>query len=196
MVSLTDLDNVAISNAVWSHPQGVSFNAKLTQIAECCQRMGQKRSGVVRLWMYQLYEDSIREDHIKRGLIKEEKEETPQTVPQAKLKAVKKVKPKPRRRAARRVEQRTLYPNLPHYAPVFVRAAENEEIIGEIDEVLDNLHRNPLKLIKPKIEVKKVNIDPEIIELAKVRHEKEVQKQVEITRKKRKKKEWLLLMAA
>lgn len=187
MVDLTPSDHTAISNAVWAHPQGVSFNTKLTQIAECCQKLGSKRSGVVRLWMYELYEESIKEDHKKRGIgefaVKEEK-------PQVKTLqiAVKKSVSKPHRQRRARLEQ----PTLPYYAPVFVRVAANEELTSEIEEVLDNLHRNPLKLLKPRIEVKKVKLDPEIIEIAKIQLAFEKAQ----VRKKRKKKEMLLLLAA
>ena len=191
MVDLTPTDHTAISNAIWAHPQGVSFNTKLTQIAECCQKLGSKRSGVVRLWMYELYEESIKEDHKKRGIgefaVKEEKPQvkTPQIV-------VKKSVSKPHRQRRARVEQ----PTLPHYAPVFVRVAANEELTSEIEEVLDNLHRNPLKLLKPRIEVKRVKLEPEIIEIVKIQLAKQVEFEKAQVRKKRKKKEMLLLLAA
>jgi hypothetical protein len=183
MVDLTVEDNVAISNAIWSHPQGVSYKNKLTQIAECCQNMGNKRSGVTRLWMYELYAKSIEEDHKKRGI-------GVKTVAPVVVKAAKQVKKQPRRRAAARVEQSTPYPSIAPRAPVFTRNAENESLIAEIDDVLDAITKSPLKLVsvsKPKaVVVSKAEVEKLIAHNV---------KQIAIKRKKKHEDEWLLLAA-
>jgi hypothetical protein len=182
MVDLTVEDNVAISNAIWSHPQGVSYTNKLTQIAECCQKMGNKRSGVTRLWMYELYAASIEEDHKKRGIGEFATKEV--QTPQLTQTPVKQVKKQPSRRAIRRVEQPTPHPSLPIYAPVFTRNAESEKLLAEIDDVLDAITRSPLKLIRSNVTKKIYSIETA-----------EVEKQIIVKRKKKQEEEWFLLAA-
>jgi len=155
-----------------------------------------QRSGVVRLWMYELYEESIKEDHKKRGIGEFAKEEVVQLVQTAPTVA-KQVKKQPRRRAARRIEQPTPYPNLPAYAPVFTRNAESENLIAEIGDVLGNIARSPLKLIKlapPK--------KPDVVikaEIEKVIEEHlqqvKIETEIKIKRKKKREEEWFLLAA-
>lgn len=192
MVDITSQDQLAINNAIWSHPKGVSYTTKINQIAECCQNIGTKRSGVARLWMYEMYAKAIEEDHKKRGLIKEE----PIKPPQVELVVSKKPKAKVTRRAARRVEQSTTYPNLPRYAPVFKIEAENAAIISEIDQVLDQINKSPfnhLKPIKPK-EVK-IDVKPLIVayeEFVKAKDEKEKK----VKKRRKREAEMLLLLAA
>lgn len=188
MVDITSQDQLAINNAIWSHPKGVSYTTKINQIAECCQNIGTKRSGVARLWMYEMYAKAIEEDHKKRGLIKEE----PIKPPQVELVVTKKPKPKVTRRAARRVEQSTPYPNLPRYAPVFKIEAENAAILNEIDFILDEINKSPFNRLKP-IKPKEIKIDVEPLIVA---YEEFVEKQKKVKKRRKREAEMLLLLAA
>jgi hypothetical protein len=141
-----------------------------------------QRSGVTRLWMYELYAKSIEEDHKKRGLIKGAKEEA--VAPQKPVEKKRKVvKPK-------LVQSKQVKPDLPVYAPVFTRNAENESLIAEIDDVLDAITKSPLKLVsvsKPKpVAVSKAEVEKLIAHNV---------KQIAIKRKKKHEDEWLLLAA-
>lgn len=157
------------------------------------------RSGVTRLWMYELYAKSIEEDHKKRGLIKEEKEEKEQTTtPAVPIKTAKKVKTKRTRRPSVRLEQTSPYPKLPRYAPVFKNTYENDSILQEIYKILDEVNESPfnrLKPIKPKeVKIEKEEIDPIVIaydEFVRVNTEKE-----KILKKKRKNNKTMLLLLA
>ena len=175
----------------------------LTPIAGAIVAMGLTRdtsqvaashSGTMRLWMYELYAQSIEEDHKKRGLIKEK----PVAIPQVELAVSKKPKTKPIRRAARAIEQSTLYPNLPKYAPVFKMEAENAAILNEIDTILDEVNKSPFNRLKPiqpkEIKVEKNEIEPLIVayeEFVKAKVEKE-----KVIKKRRKNDETILLLLA
>lgn len=180
-INLTPADYTAIETAVWSHPTGVAYQAKLTEIAACCQNFGQtKRSGTVRLWMYEIYSKSIEEDHKRRGLIKEE---IPIVVAKTPITAVKLAKSKAKPTAKVLFKPSTPAPSLPHYAPAFVFTRQNTEIVAQIDEVLDNLTKNPL--IYPIVQKRTVN---RVIE--------QERSAIAVRRKRRKKQELLLLLAA
>lgn len=172
MVKFTDADNQLISNAIWSHPSGVAFNTKLTQIAECCHNMGNKHSGVTRIWMYELYAESIEQDHKERGINQPEPvvAATPQPVPQKPV--IKRA-----RRARAKLERKPAHKPLPRYAPAFVKPIDTPSIIEYLAEL------TPL----PRLQI--VN-----------KETKEAQaKAVEVKRKKKKEQkelEYLLLMAA
>lgn len=151
-------------------------------------------SGTARLWMYEMYAKSIEEDHKKRGLIKEE----PVVIPKVPLLVSKKPKAKVTRRAARRVEQSTPYPNLPHYAPVFKMEAENAAILNEIDAILDEINKSPFNRLKP-IQPKEIKVEKEDIEPLVVAYEEFVKAKVEkerIVKKRRKNDETMLLLLA
>lgn len=175
----------------------------LTPIAGAIVAMGLTRdtsqvaashSGTTRLWMYELYAQSIEEDHKKRGLIKEE----PITKPVVPVLVSKKAKTKAIRRAARRIEQSTPYPNLPHYAPVFKMEAENATILSEIDAILDEVNKSPFNRLKP-IQPKEIKVVKEDIEPLIVAYEEFVKAKVEkekVIKKRRKNDETMLLLLA
>lgn len=132
MAELSTADQGAISKAIWSHPQGVSYTTKLTQIASCCQQMGNKHSGETRLWMYQLYAESIQADLDKKQLIEKEQLK----------RATKPAHSRIRRRIRRLRQHQELleepvgYKPLPHYAPAFVfppKTFDVEQFIALLD---------------------------------------------------------------
>lgn len=174
MVDLTTADHTAISSAIWSHPQGVSFNAKLTQIAECCHNMGRGHSGVTRLWMHELYAKSIEEDHKKRGINQPE----PVVVVATRQPTTKKAKIK-------RITQPTvkLTPNhphkpLPYYAPAFVRPVNAPSIVEYLAELA------PLPRLSLVPNVKPIKIT------------EKAPTPISIKKKKQREEEYLLLMVA
>jgi len=168
----------------WSSSWGKSWGK--TPIVDALSK-----SGTQRLWMYEMYAESIEEDHKKRGLIKEE----PVAKPVIPVLATKKVKTKATRRAARRVEQITPYPNLPHYAPVFKLAAENAAILNEIDLILDEINSSPFNRLKP-IKPKEIKIEKDEITPLIIAYETFEKARVEKVKKKRKNNEAMLLLLA
>jgi hypothetical protein len=151
-------------------------------------------SGTTRLWMYELYAQSIEEDNKKRGLIKEEQV----VIPQVQLAVSKKPKTKPARRAARAIEQTAPYPNLPKYAPVFKMEAENAAILNEIDQILDEVNKSPFNRLKP-IQPKEIKVEKNEIEPLIVAYEEFVKAKVakeKVIKKRRKNDETMLLLLA
>lgn len=106
------------------------------------EESSQGKSGVQRLWMYELYAQSIEEDHKKRGLIKDEPA-APVTVDQPVLQGKKQA----RKRRIKRLEQTPVSKPLPIFArtaPVFIKPPTQDLL----DRVLADIKRTPLPSIK------------------------------------------------
>jgi hypothetical protein len=133
-----------------------------------------QHSGVVRLWMHELYAQSIDEDHKKRKIgayAEQPKVETPKAAKPVQSKP-KTAKPKPTRQPASRVEQvRPTYP-IPRVAQV--------DVLKGLEEVINHL---PLPNYSKLLNLPK-NVN------------KPLEENVVQLKRRKKEEEWLLLLAA
>jgi len=140
------------------------------------------RSGVVRLWMYDLYAESIAQDHKTRIFEENIAENQVEVLPEAKnilisgqygqnpQQVTQKPKQRRTRRGAAKLEANVTRKPLPRYAPVFVKPIDSPSISEYLAEL------SPLPILKDYIK-----------ETAVAKKRKAKRKQDD---------EWLLLMAA
>jgi hypothetical protein len=159
--------------STWGRAWGQAWGDSWGKLEESSQG----KSGVQRLWMYELYAQSIEEDHKKRGLIKDEAKPTVTAKP-APVKA-KPARTKPRKRTQ---EQKPLGKPLPVFArtqPAVFTYSANEAILQtQLDDVIKAVVNSPL----PKF----ISVKP---------HRKVVEQQEIVQRENEDEEEFLLLAA-
>ena len=163
-----------MSYNTWSSSWGNSWDSSWGQPTEIAQAVS--HSGVTRLWMYELYADSIEKDHKERGINQPEPvvAATPQTtVKSSKKQPQKRPKVKPQRSVT------------PKPLPVIARATpQGPSYMDFVEDMINNLpvlNTNVLKFAKKeKTEVSKQNVKLED----------------KVVKKKKQEEEWLLLLAA
>ena len=159
-----------MSYNTWGGSWGTTWDTSWGQPTEIAQAV---HSGATRLWMYELYAESIEQDHKKRGINQPEPVvavATPQPTPA-------KPKVKRTRRATAKLTPSAAHKPLPRYAPAFVKPIDTPSII----EYLAELAPLPRLSVAPKAKpITEVLVDTTV-------------------KKKKKQKEeleYLLLMAA
>lgn len=119
-------------------PEGVVLRAIPGAILSMGNTRQATHSGETRLWMYQLYSESIEKDKEKR-----ESENAPKSIP----KLVIKPKTKPRKPATVLLTPKKVSKPLPIFAPVFTQPAETTIL----DTIVGSILNNPLPTLRLKV---------------------------------------------
>lgn len=113
----------------WGGSWGTSWDPSWGQPTEIAQAVS--HSGVTRLWMYELYAESIEKDHKERGIDQPEPVVAVATVQPTPAKP----KVKRARRATAKLERKPAHKPLPRYAPAFVKPIDTPSIIEYLAEL-------------------------------------------------------------